>query len=319
MRQLNTEKMVEHMLKFFLIFNLFFMFVDQVLGQKNNDQEQETPTDSTSIVIVNDEVNYPGKPLIMSLVLPGAGQFYNESPFWKTASFLGVEIVSVLAYNYYQKEAERRKDAYQEFADQNWTLNNWVTNRFTPPTHMHESQGWNNFEALTKLTGTHDMRLIISGDLANELNITRVSSDSLDAHPEWFYSGDIMVVRDRHFYENIGKYDQFVGGWEDAATAWYWEEKDVGDSTEIVIKTPMKQDFIDQRFESNRMLSAAKYSITVLMFNHVLSGIESVWTNQKKANANKMQQSSKRRSNIGLVYNPSAKFGVGGLRLSVYF
>ena len=60
------------------------MFVDQVLGQKNNDQEQETSTDSTSIVIVNDEVNYPGKPLIMSLVLPGAGQFYNKSPFWKT-------------------------------------------------------------------------------------------------------------------------------------------------------------------------------------------------------------------------------------------
>ena len=87
----------------------------------------------------------------------------------------------------------------------------------------------------------------------------------------------------------------------------------------IVIKTPMKQDFIDQRFDSNRMLSAAKYSITVLMFNHVLSGIESVWSNQKKANATKKEQSSKRQSNLGLVYDPSSKFGVGGLKLSVYF
>ena len=94
---------------------------------------------------------------------------------------------------------------------------------------------------------------------------------------------------------------------------------DVGDSTEIVIKTPMKQDFIDQRFESNRMLSAAKYSITVLMFNHVLSGIESVWSNQKKANAIKNQQSSKLQTDFGLVYDPSAKLGVGGLKLSVYF
>ena len=319
MKQLSTEKMVDHMLKFFLIFNLSFMFIDPLLGQIRNDQEKEISADSTSKVVLNDEVNYPGKPLIMSLILPGAGQFYNKSPFWKTASFLGVEIGSVLAWNYYQKEAEKKKDAYQEFADQSWTLNNWVTNRFTPPTHMHESQGWNNFEALTKLTGTHDMKLIISGDLANELNLTRVSSDSLDAHPEWFYSGDIVVVRDRHFYENIGKYDQFVGGWEDASTAWYWEEKDVGDSTEIVIKTPMKQDFIDQRFESNRMLSAAKYSITVLMFNHVLSGIESVWSNQKKANAIKNQQSSKLQTDFGLVYDPSAKLGVGGLKLSVYF
>ena len=85
------------------------------------------------------------------------------------------------------------------------------------------------------------------------------------------------------------------------------KKKDVGDSTEIVIKTPMKQDFIDQRFESNRMLSAAKYSITVLMFNHVLSGIESVWSNQKKANAIKNQQSSKLQTDFGLVYDPSAK------------
>jgi hypothetical protein len=184
---------------------------------------------------------------------------------------------------------------------------------------MHESQGWTNFEALTKLTGTHDMKLIISGELANELNMTRVSSESLDAHPEGYYSGDIMVVRDRHFYENIGKYEQFVGGWEDAATAGYWEEKEVGESTEIVIKTPMKQDFIDQRLDSNQRLSAAKYRITVLMFNHVLSGIESVWANQKKAKATKKQQPSKRQSDLGLVYDPSSKFGVGGLKLSVYF
>ena len=162
------------------------------------------------------------------------------------------------------------------------------------------------------------MTLIISGDLANELNITRVSSDSLDAHPEWFYSGDIVVVRDRHFYENIGKYDQFVGGWNDAADAWYWEEKDVGDSIEIVIKTPMKQDFIDQRYESNRMLSAAKYSITVLMFNHVISGIESVWTNQRKASEKKKKQASI-KTKLNLVYDPSMSLGVGGLKFSIYF
>ena len=26
---------------------------------------------------------------------------------------------------------------------------------------------------------------------------------------------NIKVIRDRDFYENIGKYDQFVGGWDD--------------------------------------------------------------------------------------------------------
>ena len=109
MKQLSTEKMVEHMLKFFLIFNLSFMIIDPVLGQIRDDQEKKISTDSSSMVVLNEKVNYPGKPLIMSLILPGAGQFYNKSPLWKTASFLGVEIGSLLAWNYYQKEAEKRE------------------------------------------------------------------------------------------------------------------------------------------------------------------------------------------------------------------
>ena len=63
-----------------------------------------------------------------------------------------------------------------------------------------------------------------------------------------------FLISHRHFYENIGKYDQFVGGWVDARDSWYQEEKNVGDSTEIVIKTPFKQTYIDDRFDANQML-----------------------------------------------------------------
>ena len=58
-------------------------------------------------------------------------------------------------------------------------------------------------------------------------------------------------------------------------------EKDVGDSLEIIIKTPKKQNYIDNRFKSNQMLTRVKYSITALMFNHVISGIESVFSSLK--------------------------------------
>ena len=69
------------MLKFFLTFSLFFLLLTPMMAQ-----------DSSSVVIIEEpSINYPGKPLIMSLVLPGAGQYYNKSPMWKTASFLGVE------------------------------------------------------------------------------------------------------------------------------------------------------------------------------------------------------------------------------------
>ena len=315
-------KMAELMLKSFSTFSLPFLYLGLLFAQDTTAVEvQESIQDSISVLLVEqDQVNYPGKPLIMSLVLPGAGQYYNKSPMWKTASFIGVELGSIIAWNYFFKESQRLKENYKAFADLHWTLDDWVTNRFYPPTQMHEAMSWTNFSALTKLTGTHDLSLIISGDLANELNLTQVSSDSLDVHPDWLNSGDVMVVRDGHFYENIGKYDQFLGGWSDAKDAWYWEEKDVGDSIEIVIKTPLKANYINQRYESNQMLSAVKYSITVLMFNHVISGIESVWTNQRKASdEQKQEKTSSIDTKLSLVYNPSNPGGLGGLQFAIFF
>ena len=105
-----------------------------------------------------------------------------------------------------------------------------------------------------------------------------------------------------------------MGGWSDAREAWYWEEKDVGDSIEVIIKTPKKKSYIDQRYESNQKLSLAKYSITAIMFNHVISGIESVWHNQRKAR-NKNNNNTK----LGLIYSPYNSYGVGGVSLNFNF
>ena len=290
------EKKEEHMLKFYLIFNFIFLF-NFLYGQNNLDNRVAKVVFDTSNVNSEKEI-YPGKPLIMSLVIPGAGQYYNKAPLWKTSLFFGIELVSLLAWNNFNKRADTQKEEYQKLADEHWSINTWVENRFNPTSIQYNSMNWTNFSALNKLTGTHHLSLIITGSLANELNLNKVSSDSLEIHPDWISSGEIQVVRDRHFYENIGKYDQFLGGWSDAQLSWFWEEKDVGDSTEIIIKTPLKENYINQRYESNQMLNMAKYSITVLMFNHVFSGIESVWYNQRKA-----KQKKEINTNLSLFYN----------------
>ena len=93
------------------------------------------------------------------------------------------------------------------------------------PSQPYDGRAWSSFTALTKLSGTHDLNLVITGQLSEELGLTRVSSDSLDSNPAWAYSDDVSVVRDRHFYENIGKYDQFLGGWDDASSDWYCRKR----------------------------------------------------------------------------------------------
>ena len=311
----------EHMSKYYLIFSFIFILIQGLFSQtpidRQKDSQDSIKTDSsnTSNFIPKDQV-YHGKPLIMSLLLPGSGQFYNKSPMWKTMSFLGIEFGSVLAYSYYSDRAKKLRKDNQKFADEYWSLETWITNRFDTPTRMYYDMSWTNFPALNKLNGTHDIKLIISGDLANELNLTRVSSDSLEINPDWFYSGDIVEVRDRHFYENISKYDQFLGGWADARNEWYWEEKNVGDSIEVVIKTPLKESFINERYKTNQKLNAAKYCINVLMFNHVISVIDAVWSSQKTAKEN---NNANLKTKFNLVYDPNNNSGVGGIRLSVFF
>ena len=172
----------EPILRSYLIFSVYC-----ILLYPANAQDSTKVPDTTSVVLLEgNQVNYPGKPLIMSLILPGAGQYYNKSPLWKTASFIGVELGSILAWRYYQNKAEELRDEYQAFADMNWSMENWVYNRFNNPPPSSDGLAWTNFPALRNLTGTHDLKLIITGDLANELNLTRVSSDSLDTHPEWW-------------------------------------------------------------------------------------------------------------------------------------
>jgi len=80
--------------------------------------------------------------------------------------------------------------------------------------------------------------LHLSGSLAEAFGVF-VSSDSLVTHPEWIYSDELSIFQDQHFYENIGKYDQFVGGWDDIFE-YYIVEKTVEDTIEIITMNVIK-------------------------------------------------------------------------------
>jgi len=297
------------MQKYFLIFSLITLITIPSFAQ-----------DTTSVVVKDTvDVNYPGKPLIMSLVLPGMGQVYNKSSKLKIASFLAVEVGSILSYIAFTNKADQLRTDYQNYADNHWSLHTWVSNRINYPTSVYNDRIWSSFSSLKTLIGTHDLTLILSGSLKDDYG-QYPSSDSLEFHQEWITAienGQIGVVKDHHFYENVGKYDQFVGGWDDARDDWYWEEKDVGDSIEIVIKTPNKNDYLDQRVLANNALNYAKYSITALLFNHVFSGLEAVWTNQK--NAARSRDGETISPNVSLLFNPQNPLAVGGLSLTLEF
>lgn len=304
------RKNQEAILKFCLIFNLSICWI-----YANSDYDQ----DSTSAIEQEDAelvLNYPGKPLLMSLILPGSGQYYMKEPFWKPATFLGIELVSIISWINFSRRSDDVKNSYKSYANNNWTLEAWVVNKGNRPSSINNDP-WQNYDALMSLTGTHSLLLSLGGSLRDSYG-DFVSSDSLEFYPEWATNSNVKVVKDRHFYENIGKYDQFLGGWSDAATDWYPEEKDVGDSTEIVIKTPKKQNYLMQRDDSNKLKRYANYSISAVLFNHVISGLEAVVSNQRKAGKGK-KSVDKVDTDVGLLYSPYSRIGVGGISLSISF
>ena len=100
-------------------------------------------------------------------------------------------------------------------------------------------------------------------------------------------------------------------GWDDILD-WYREEKTVEDTIEIILMTPNKNDYNEDRDKSNQYLKMANYAVTAIMFNHVISGIEAVITNQRQARK-KAEQS---KTDVGLYFDPHSKYGIGGIALS---
>ena len=303
----------EHILGSYLIsrFILFLSLSMVLFGQ-----------DSTKLVVEKDSTFYPGKPLLLSLVVPGLGQVYNKEPIWKPGIFIATEIVSITSIMYANKKADEIRMDYQKFADENWNVKDWWNFTQSGP-EVIENNGLyftdNKLKAMRDYVGTHHLTIHLKGDLVNLFNTEFLTSDSLSILSGYLDNDDLSMVKDRHYYENIGKYDQFVGGWSDVSTSWYWEEKDVGDSTEIVIKTPMKQSYLDDRYKSNQWLSFAKFSISAMMFNHVISGLEAVWANRSIKNEKSGEDAKKVDFDLGLLFNPSNSYGVGGLSFRVNF
>ncbi|MEC7935279.1 MAG: DUF5683 domain-containing protein [Candidatus Neomarinimicrobiota bacterium] len=278
----------------------YYFFQDSLIDDSIN----QILRDDTLIV-------YPARPMLYSLIFPGLGQWYNKSPLWKISLFSGIEIASIASAVQWMNKADDIRVNYELFADDNWDLETWVYNTLSTPIGNY---------ADVHIDGTHKLTLILSGALAEQFG-TFVTSDSLEDNAHWVYSGEVAVLRDRDFYENIGKYDQFVGGWTDCYDQtnnqlWFEVYKDVGDSVETIITTPNKEDYVSQRAKSNDYLNMAKFAISAMMFNHVVSAMDAIWSTQNK---NRPKKSKELKTDVGLLYDRNSKYGVGGLSISLYW
>jgi len=254
----------------------------------------------TSVTIPETEV-YPARGLILSLAIPGIGQWYAGAKK-KALLFAGLEITGLFAWYQLQKQGDDLQLDFERFADDHWDLKSWV--EWAPYLY---AQGEEYRDII--IDGTHHLRIILGEDI--------LSSDTL-ASPLW--GGDldeVQVIRDLEFYENIGKYDQFVSGWDDlfnesGGEAWELKYKDVGDTTEVIVMTMHKKKYLNLRKESNTAYRMASYAISAIMLNHVISAIDAFWETRRR-----MVGSPNLDTSVRLLFTPYSRSGVGGISFSI--
>ena len=142
---------------------------------------------------------------LLSAVVPGAGQFYTKN-YWQSAAFFGAEVLTWVVYAAFEKQGNQRTDAFQQFADAHWSAAqyaNWMNINYGQSININPDQSLKSWQRVNW------------NDLNNaESNIEKLTD--AQGVPNTGFTHNLAPYGDQQYYEMIGKYSQFGGGWDDA-------------------------------------------------------------------------------------------------------
>lgn len=168
-----------------------------------------------------------------SLLIPGWGQL-SEGHTLRAGVFVAAEVGTILSYRAMHQEGMDREAEYKDYAAEYWDFTKWFSNVDFVNGEKVSSCGY---------IATHNM-------------------------PYFEVDGIPTPYRDHHYYENIGKYPEFICGWED----WQSAADEIDDNGQKY--TPLMREYIDIRTASNVAYRHSRVALTLLMVNHLVSAFE---------------------------------------------
>jgi len=183
---------------------------------------------------------------VLSAILPGAGQVYNED-YWIAGVFVVIEAALITTAVVYDNKGDEQTEYFQNYADD-----------YTNPDHH-----WSVVNYAEWLNEYKDQNIQINPDESlppwervdwNELNAAETGSHTLPPHGE------------QQYYELIGKYHQYSPGWNDYT----------GGENNAQISPNFKY-YAGERGEANDYYNTASTAIVGIYINHLLSAAEAVW------------------------------------------
>jgi hypothetical protein len=177
---------------------------------------------------------------ILSAVIPGAGQFYNED-YWIAGIFLAAEAALIYVGLTYDKKGDDQTASFEKYADENWSV-------------VDYAEWLNTYEGGDINIDPDESKLPWERVNWSELNAAETGSHHLPPHGE------------QQYYELIGKYHQYSSGWNDF---------NGGANKELI--SPNLIYYSGERGKANDFYSTAKTAVIGIYINHLLSALEAVW------------------------------------------
>ena len=255
------------------------------------------------------------KPMIMSLLVPGLGQ-YVQGNKKKAALFFSIELLSIYLQNYYNNEGDQYVGKYKQYSDQHWSFEDWVLNY----------ENWNNEGSeFYNLFSNEDEYVMIwqhSHHIDFYINnhpdffgLYSTSNETVFGYESNEYDGlyydfthyvpgehngmsfmefyDVQIIRDHHFNEGIRKYNMFFSGWDDSDQI----ELQTQPSGYAIATSPNKQNYNTIWNKSIEFYDFAEYAVTTLYLNHIISMFD-IYFKNKLDNRISMKLNNKYNSNL---------------------
>ena len=216
----------------------------RILGE-NSRSLTENNIKSNVRIEKKDEEKSPYLGALFSGIIPGTGELYAKS-YIKAAIFFAVEAGLWTAYSIYQSEGNQQTEDYQNFADNHWDVYKYA--------QWLKDQNFSGSEGINLSADKYTLR--------KQVNVVEAQN----------FSHQLPPYGEQQYYELIGKYQNFVTGWEDA------DLTQVNRNNYGSYKTDMFVNYSYDRQEANSYYDKGTTSLTLIIFNHILSSADAAWS-----------------------------------------
>lgn len=270
---------------------LFARNAEEWLWDDNKPQDEQLQAD---FIKVNYEKKDARLAMVMSMIVPGAGQFYADKSAFTAYLFPALEIGMVAGIIYFNSRGSEKAKDYEHYANGEeifYTLGNGEV----ITTHRYERERQRSVENIL-----------------------------MNLNPVDIYEASYFRLEDRdsqHFYEDIGKYAHYVFGWADwyftFATnqagvfvgpvwapggydsvppdpGWVWsgnypiyDDPDRGFYTNQIVSnnthasSPMRKKYVEMRNEAKSDYASARLFTFGLAVNHIAAGLDAIRVTRK--------------------------------------